>query len=214
MALNPFFDLQGAPNEQDLVENLIIEAIQMYGMMIHYIPKTLVDYNSLLSEDPRKSFLREYPIEAYFENVEGFMGDKNFLNKMGWNISKQATFVLSKKVFQEVLSEAGGTDPGEDYTRPHEGDLIYIPLTHDLFEITFADHETTFYQLGKIYVWKLTCEKYNYSHEIIDTGNSEIDSIATDLENNDSVVNDPLADNDEVRDQINTFLDPGLSSPF
>ena len=209
MALNKFFNLQKAANEQNLVENLVVEAIQIYGMDVQYIPKTLVDFDKIYGEDAQRAFKATYTIEAYFENVDGFMGDKNFLSTFGLNIEKQATFVISKRRFDELITGSDAT-----IVRPTEGDLIYLPLTHDLFEISFADHETVFYQLGKVYVWKLTCEKFRFSHETMDTGIAEIDKIAADLANNDSVANDPLADNDDIETRIENFLVSDGKSPF
>lgn len=207
MALNPYFNFQTATNEQDVVENLIIEAIKIFGMNLVYVPKTLVDFDKLYGEDAQRAFRQQFTIEAYFENADGFMGDKNFLNKFGLNIEKQAVFCVAKKRFDEEV-------PNTAAVRPNEGDLIYLPITHDLMEISFVDHEEVFYQLGKIYVWKLTCEKFRFSHEEISTGNPAIDSIAAELENDNSVANDPLADNDEIQDRIIDFLDPTAKNPF
>jgi hypothetical protein len=99
-------------------------------------------------------------------------------------------------------------------TRPNEGDLIYWPLTHDIMEVNFADFEQVFYQLGKIYIWKITCEKFVFSHEKIHTGILEIDSIARELLNNDSVRNDPLADNEVIDHKIEDFLNLDSNAPF
>ena len=38
MALNPYFQ-QGTPNEQNLVQDLINEQIQMYGVEFVYMPR-------------------------------------------------------------------------------------------------------------------------------------------------------------------------------
>jgi Virus neck protein len=253
--LNTYFNFQTATNEQHLVENLVIESIQIYGMDIQYIPKTLVDYDKIYGEDPQKAFNTIYTIESYFENIDGFMGDKNFLNQLGLNIDKQATFIIAKRRFDETLLDLNwqyywnplttynindalyykegivyislinsnvGNEPDISPTswkimsqvRPYEGDLIYLPITHDIFEILFVEHEEVFYQLGKIYVWKLTCEKFRFSHEKIDTGNTDVDSLATELENDNSIINDPLADNTIINEKIETFLNLDPKAPF
>lgn len=253
--LNPYFTFRTAPNEQSLLEGLIIEAIQIYGIDIIYIPKIFVDYDALRGEDPMRAFRRPYTVEAYFENAEGWMGDKNILNQMGLGIEKQAKFVIAKKRFDQVLypnvnwqgtwdttvtygATDGVTYNGQLYAsasagnvghqpstssaswtavaqvRPMEGDIIYLPLTHDIFEINFADHEEVFYQLGKIYAWKITCEKFQFSHEEFTTGISEIDSIVAQITNNDSVDNDPLADNTAITTKIQDFLELDANSPF
>jgi hypothetical protein len=64
-------------------------------------------------------------------------------------------------------------------TRPCEGDLIYFPLSKGLFEIKFVKHQDPFYQLGKLYVYKLQIELFQYASERIDTGIKEVDVFET-----------------------------------
>jgi hypothetical protein len=64
-------------------------------------------------------------------------------------------------------------------SRPNEGDLLYFPLTGGLFEIKFVQHQDPFYQLGKLYIYKLEVELFQYSSEAIDTGDSDIDAFET-----------------------------------
>jgi hypothetical protein len=48
-----------------------------------------------------------------------------------------------------------------------------------MFEIKFVKHQDPFYQLGKLYVYKLQVELFQYSSEKIDTGVSAIDAFET-----------------------------------
>jgi len=64
-------------------------------------------------------------------------------------------------------------------TRPREGDLVYFPLSKSLFEINFVEHENPFYQLGKLYSFRLTCELFSYDQENVSTGTTDIDSTQT-----------------------------------
>jgi hypothetical protein len=57
--------------------------------------------------------------------------------------------------------------------------LIYFPLSKGLFEIKFVTHQDPFYQLGKLYVYKLQVELFQYSSERIDTGIKQIDAFET-----------------------------------
>jgi len=392
---NPYFNFIKQNNEETLLQNFEVESIQIYGQDLQYLPKTLVNYSKLYGEDPQRAFLSKYTIEAYPDNLQGWGGDLNFINKEGLNIEKQMVFVISKRRFDEVvlgfnfkgdwvpqsynlndgvqynqnnlfitdfiigqvsirlssitgtftpgdliqgsvsgntgeiviytpstntitvntsgsfsigetitdltnsitaciknfelqtfvpgdlvigqtsgaqgyvctfvspilsitpilgpdfiegeiIADSNGTTatlssvtitvpgtiyisqitnntniPGIDTTwkimvqvAPNEGDLIYWPLTHDVFEILFKDFEQIFYQVGKIYVWKITCEKFQFSHEKFSTGNPDIDSIAADLANDNSVVNDPLADNVVVQHKIEDFLNIDPNAPF
>jgi hypothetical protein len=177
MSINPYYQhlTHTNSNEQGLYNDLIIEAIRNYGMDVYYIPRTNDKLDLLFGEDVLSKFESSYLIEMYFESVDGFAGDRNFLSKFGLEIRKQANFIVSRDRFiQEVQ-----TDPGVP-VRPREGDLIWMPLTRDLFEITFADHEAIFWQLGKVYVWRLLVEKFKYSSERISTGIDEIDNIGLD----------------------------------
>ena len=61
-------------------------------------------------------------------------------------------------------------------SRPREGDLVYFPLGQRLFEVKFVEHEVNFYQLGKLYMYELKCELFEYEDEIIDTTIEEIDT--------------------------------------
>jgi hypothetical protein len=46
-----------------------------------------------------------------------------------------------------------------------------------MFEIKFVEHEDPFYQVGKLFVFKLRCELFEYSQEDFDTGIGDIDLI-------------------------------------
>ena len=50
MSTNVYFS-KGTPNEQHLYEDLAIEAIQIYGHDVFYIPRTLVNKDELFGED-------------------------------------------------------------------------------------------------------------------------------------------------------------------
>ena len=57
--------------------------------------------------------------------------------------------------------------------------MIWFPLAQKLFQIQFVEHEQPFYQLGKIHVWGLRCELFEFSDENFDTGVAEIDAVET-----------------------------------
>ena len=46
-----------------------------------------------------------------------------------------------------------------------------------MFEIKFVEHEDPFYQVGKLFVFKLRAELFEYSQEDFDTGIGDIDMI-------------------------------------
>jgi hypothetical protein len=270
MALNPYFT-NGINTEQNLIEDLVIEQIKMFGKDVYYIPRTLVKEDKIFGEDVLSKFESAWPIEVYITDIDGFRGDGDMYSKFGIRITDEIEFVMSRKRFAEavdgitgvgfqienlmnysgqstvqensvsvglgnpswgqaiqanpsnyeiifndgltvtIASATGTESPGAEWTftgtwpanatgapltirsknyvpeiiganliaegRPNEGDLIYLPLSNDLFEIKFVEHEKPFYQLGKGYVWTLRCELFEYSQENLNTGIPEIDSI-------------------------------------
>ena len=170
---NPFPSSQ-ITSEQLLVEDLVIEAMQIYGMDIFYLPRSTrdqVDY--LYGEDTLKQYVTAYPIEMYLENVTGMDGEQDFISKFGLEIRDELTFLVSRRRFAARVPS----------NRPLSGDLIYIPLIRNIFEITHVEHENDqamFYTLGRgrggnVYVYGLKLKQYVFSNEIIQVGISEID---------------------------------------
>lgn len=171
MAKNPYFKF-GTNSEQNVIENLIIECLQIYGQEMFYIPRTLVSKDEILGEDRLSEFKNAYPIEMYFENVDGFGGNGAFMSKFGLMIEQSATLVVARKRWQQAVAQYGQTILPN---RPAEGDLLYFPLTGGLFEIKFVQHQNPFYQIGKLYTYKLDIELFQYASERIDTGYNVID---------------------------------------
>jgi len=165
--------------EQLLVEDLVIEALQIYGMDVYYLPRTVranneVDY--IYGEDTLKEYLTAHPIEVYLENVTGMDGEGDFISKFGLEIRDEVTVLVSRRRFKYATSSS-------NLIRPNEGDLIYIPLLKNFFEITFVEHENDqamFYTLGRgrggnVYVYALKLKQFVFSNEIVETGFQEID---------------------------------------
>jgi len=175
MPTNVYFT-QGTKNEQFLVEDLIIESLKIYGQDFFYIPRTLVSKDEILGEDRLSKFTSSFPIEMYFENVDSFDGQGAFIQKFGLMMEQSATLVVARRRWEQMVGRFGATIIP---SRPCEGDLIYFPLTKGMFEIKFVKHQDPFYQLGKLYVYKLQVELFQYSSEKIDTGIPSIDAFET-----------------------------------
>ena len=179
MATNSYFT-QGTTGEQDLVGNLVVEQIKMFGKDVYYIPRTLVKNDSVFGEDTLSQFNGAFLIEAYIEDASGFRGDGDMFSKFGVRISDQVTFIISRTRFTEAVDDNAQLIVEG---RPNEGDLIHFPLANKTFEIQFVEHEVPFYQLGKIHVWGLRCELFEYSDEDFDTGVVAVDQIEVDFSN-------------------------------
>jgi hypothetical protein len=168
MALNPFF-LQGSPNEQRLVQELINEQLRMYGVEVYYIPRKYVRRETILREVTSSKFNDNYAIEAYINNYEGYTGQGDLLTKFGMSLKDEVSLIISKERFEDFISPFLESDDDTEITltsRPREGDLVYFPLGQRLFEVKFVEHEQPFYQLGKLYVYELRCELFEYEDEI------------------------------------------------
>tara|TARA_A100000164_G_scaffold365527_1_gene385190 strand:+ start:22 stop:897 length:876 start_codon:yes stop_codon:yes gene_type:complete len=179
MATNSYFT-QGTTGEQDLVGGLVTEQIKMFGKDVYYIPRTLVDRDSVFEEDSLSAFNGAYLIEAYIEDATGFRGDGDMFSKFGVRISDQVTFIISRERFTAAVDDNAQLIVEG---RPNEGDLIHLPMANKTFEIQFVEHEVPFYQLGKVHVWGLRCELFEYSDEDFNTGVAEIDAVEVNFAN-------------------------------
>jgi len=153
---NLYFNNFAFTQEQNLIENLIIESIRIYGIA--------------------------YQIEMYIKSVDGFQGDGDFLSKFGLEIRDEMVLTVARRRFGEEIAIGDTTpvDEAEGVARPSEGDLVYFPLNGKIFEIKFVEHEAIFYQMGSLQTFDLTLELFEYSHEVIDTGIADIDAIEDD----------------------------------
>ena len=175
MPTNVYFDTGTRP-EQTLYEDLMIEQLKIYGQDVFYIPRTLVKEDNLFGEDTLSKFGDAYLIEMYFENVEGYEGEKEIMSKFGLQMNEDVTFVVARRRFEQLVSHDSNLIVK---TRPNEGDLVYFPKVNKIFEITFVDHDDPFYQVHNVPAFKLKCKTFEYSSEDLDTGITEIDAIET-----------------------------------
>ena len=153
--------------------------MQIYGMDVHYLPRTVREGNEIdyiYGEDTLKEYKTALPIEMYLENVTGMDGEGDFISKFGLEIRDEITLLVSRKRFKYATRSL-------NFIRPREGDLVYVPLMKNFFEITFVESENDqamFYTLGRgrggnVYVYSLKLKQFVFSNEIIETGNAEID---------------------------------------
>ena len=172
MATNVFFNNFESYAEQNLIEDLIIESIKIYGHDLYYCPRTIETKDDVFGEGVVSSYNDAYLIEMYIKNVEGFEGEGDFLSKFNIQIRDEITFTVSQRVF---ANEIGGP---EIILRPKEGDLLFFPLTSKVYVIKFTEHEApNFYQMGALQCYDLRCELFEYGHEDLNTGIPEIDKL-------------------------------------
>ena len=176
MARNTYFS-QGSVREKDLYEDMVVEALSIYGQDVYYIPRDLVQENKIFGDDVPSRFNSAHKIEMYIENVEGFDGEGDLFTRFGVEIRDEATFVVSRNRWSQQVAKF---DNGITSVRPLEGDLIYLPLSNKLFEISHVEHEQPFYQLSNLPVFKLRTKLFEYNNEDLDTGVAQIDKIELD----------------------------------
>tara|TARA_Y100001958_G_scaffold102834_1_gene71531 strand:+ start:47 stop:1171 length:1125 start_codon:yes stop_codon:yes gene_type:complete len=163
-------------SEQELYENIVIESLKIYGQEVYYIPRDLVNEDTILGDDPVSSFNSAYKVEMYVENVEGFDGEGDLFTRFGVEIRDEATFVVARRRWSDTVARY---DNEITVLRPKEGDLIYLELSKSLFQINHVEHEQPFYQLSNLPVFKLRCSLFEYTGEDLDTGVETIDNIET-----------------------------------
>ena len=180
MAVNRYFNnfpgQNRMMNEHHLMEDVIVESIEIMGHQVYYIPRESFDNGDMIFGEYSKSrFNKAYSIEAYLANVEGFEGDGDFFSKFGLEIRDSSNFIVSRRSFVRGI-------PSTMRERPQEGDLIYVPLMHRIFEVKFIEKKLMFYSLGnrEPYIYEIRCELFRFSEDEIDTGVDEIDEIAED----------------------------------
>jgi len=116
MAVNSIFhtsNLHSLATERSLYQDLVKEAIQIYGHDVYYINRDTVALDTLLGEDSLSTFTKQTPIEMYVEDSEGFGGDKEIISQFGLENRNEITFVVSKERFQQMDSQLAiesGTD--------------------------------------------------------------------------------------------------------
>lgn len=176
MPTSPYFPSYygGTAGEQGLVQDLVDEQIKLFGTDIYYLPRTLIT-DGVLDDVIYNKFESQFQVEMLLQNVEGFGSPSEFISKFGLRITDEVRFVVSQRRWEEASAGYTLTVP----TRPNEGDLLYFPLTQDIYEIKFVEREDPFYQLGKIYFYTMTAEIYEYGSDDISTGVAEIDELET-----------------------------------
>jgi signal peptidase I len=235
VATNFFVNNFQASQEQLLIEDLIVESIRLYGHDVYYLPRKLNNYDDVYGADDQSSYEIAYPIEMYIKSIDGFGGDQEFLSKFGVEIRNQVVFSVSRRRFNEEVGEF------TTQIRPNEGDIIYFPLNKRGFQIKFVNKYEMFYQLGALQTWEMTCEVFEYSGETFSTGIPEIDSIQKKFDTNvlywtiknqldekivtedgdyivleNSSMDDlvPAADNEEIQQESDLFVDFSSIDPF
>ena len=108
----------------------------------------------------------------YVEDVNGFAGQGDLIGKFGLEVRDELTFVVSRRSFEMLVDQPSNTIAID---RPVEGDVIYMPTFKKFWQVDFVEDEDPMYQINDLPIFKLKCSVWEYSHELVDTGITEID---------------------------------------
>lgn len=204
MPVNKYTNSFTVKSEQNLLSDLTDETISFNGIDVIYAPRKLVAEDRLLGEDVLSAFSEAFAIEMILNTVQQFGGQGDLISKFGLDINDDVELEVSRRRFKDTVG----------LIKPQEGDLIYFPLSKGVFEVKFVEDETPFYQLGSLHSFKLTCELFKYSQEVMDTGVDEIDDIEVNFGNDDDPSKDPFADNALVETEAAQIIDFSESNPW
>jgi hypothetical protein len=196
MPTSPYFPTYyaGHSGEQGLAQDLVDEQIKLFGTDIYYIPRVALKDNTL-NEVRYSKYQEHFQIEMLLQNVMGFGDNAEFISKFGLRITDEIIFRVSTRRWDQEVADHNPTITVE--SRPNEGDLLYFPLTKDIYEIKFVGKEEPFFQFGKIQFYAITAEIYEVGSDSFETGVEEIDDVEE--------LFDPA---------IKLFMDPGGSGDF
>ena len=217
MATNVYFSNYDNFNEQNLIDDLVIESIQIYGIDITYITGSFNNRDQIFNEDDTPIYDEMFSFEVYVKNVDGFEGEGDFLSKFGLQIRDQITFTVAHRTWDRFV-----TRNDQVRVRPKEGDVIWFPLNNKPYKITYVEHESVFYQTGALQVYDMRCELMEYSGERFETGRWEIDHYFDDQNPTTEFVqtledvanNDPISQNYQFEKIADDILDFSEIDPF
>ena len=171
---------KGYSGEQALYQNLVDEQIKLYGTDIYYLPRAALT-DGRIDDIVRSEFRSQFQIEMLLQNVEGFNENSEFISKFGLRITDEIVFRVSKRRWELAIGDYNADDIDVP-ERPNEGDLLYYPLTQDLYEIKFVNKEDPFYQFGDIQFFKITAELYEMGSDKFTTSVDEINEVELKLD--------------------------------
>ena len=183
MPLSPFF-LHGSPSEQRLVQDLVNEHLTLFGQDILYLPRKIVNENTVIREITASKFDDSFRLEAYLVNTDGFGTPSDVLTKFGVQAQDELTLVVSKERYDDFISPFLKLWPEGDRKNantPNEGDLIYLPLDNAIFEIKYIERKVPFYQMNDLFMYEFRCEIFQPEDEVIDLPDGLTDKDGVDI---------------------------------
>ena len=191
-----FSTTTGYSGEQQLVDDLVVEQIALFGLDVQYLPRKHLNLDTLLHESSKSAFEVAMPMPVYVKSFDGYDNGMELLSKFGVRSADEVTLIMSRSQYEayygpyletyykEAINGGGELDrlKGQTSDRPKEGDLIYFPFDDGIFEIKYVMFDQPFFQLGKGYIFEMRCEKFEYSGESFSTGVTKIDDLTANVD--------------------------------
>jgi len=208
--INPYFAEFANGNEQNLLNNITKEIIQIHGMELRYLPRSILEEDRVLGEITQSIFDDSYPLEFYLENTDTFIGE-DLLSDIGIDLKTSFSFEVHKERFEEEVTY---NEP--DIIRPREGDLLYVPMNNSIYEITSVRKWEEYFMFQKRFTWKINCELYTDDGDIIDTGDKQVDSVIEDIQQPENQANANNSAEPDIEDEVinDDWLDTTIDNPF
>ena len=109
----------------------------------------------VFGEDPNSRFEKAWKFAAWLNSFESYEGQQSFFSKFGHHQNDEVRISINPGLFKYQVN-------GKE---PKLGDLIYLPMDNSLFEITWVEPYTPFYQMGKNPIRVIVAQKFIYSGE-------------------------------------------------
>ena len=174
-----------ASNEYDTYNNNTFEFIEMYGIPVKYLPRTAVNQDDLFGEDGLSTYDEVIECKMYLEDQTIFGGGGDVFARFGLEVDD----TLKLKIQQDYIKTLLSGEP------PEIGDLIQFSFNNDIFEITYVEDEEIFYIAGQQTTYTLSAKRFEYSGEIMTTGDPLIDTLDDETT---STLDDSITDYTEV----------------
>jgi hypothetical protein len=153
--LNPYVKFNRYEGSQALHDTLVAESIQMRGLEFYYLEREYTNLDLVFGEDPNSRFEKAWKFAAWLNSFESYEGQQSFFSKFGHQQNDEVRISINPGLFKHQVN-------GKE---PKLGDLIYLPMDNSLFEITWVEPYTPFYQMGKNPIRVIVAQKFIYSGE-------------------------------------------------
>jgi len=187
-------------NEADLLESLMNEVVEKYGIPAKYLPATRRNVDQLLGDNLDTIFDTAVDVVLLTPEVNGYVSTEFMFNKFGLTDRDEITFTVVQTQFDEIVGQV-----------PEVGDLIYPSPIGRIYEVKFVEDEgDTFLTLGRFLTYQFLCRVWIYSHEDLQTGVPEVDQHDGQLDN----LRPGVPKDDDIANEKIPVVDYSEDDPF